>query len=107
MLSDSLPFSLGLAPFGILLPLARTFHSSTFSIELMESSDTSITDCWYSLGVSALMVMVASAMPLPGPPPPPPGVGVTLGMGVGPPSVPYMDCVPPPVSRCLAYVESA
>ena len=81
-----LPFSLGLAPFGILLPLANIFHSSTFSIELMESSDTSITDCWYSRGVSALMVMVASAM---APPPPvPPGVGVTLGIGVGPPSVP-------------------
>ena len=57
------------------VPLASTFHSSTFSMELMESSETSITDCWYSLPKSMT-------------PPPLPGVGVDMGMGVGPPIVP-------------------
>ena len=34
-----------------LFPFASTFHSSTFSMELMESSETSMTDCWNSLAV--------------------------------------------------------
>ena len=116
------PFSLGLdVPLGrpmcgwCLLPAWRggplplappptLFHSSTFSIELMESSDTSITDCWYSLappGVSDRIIMLAAPWA-----PPPPGVGVEEGMGVGPPRVPYRLC-PPPLSKCLAYVKSA
>jgi hypothetical protein len=33
------------------------------------------------------------------------GVGVEDGMGVGAPIVPYIDW--PPLSKCLAYVESA
>ena len=82
-----LPLSLGLgvAPFDIRLtpaedgdefPLANIFHSSTFSIELIESSDTSSTDCWYSRAP-----FTAGPMPL-GP------VGVDIGIGVGPPMVP-------------------
>ena len=99
-----LPFSLGLdVPLGRclleLFPLLVApvrFHSSTFSMELIESSETSITDCWYSVplppppplptppsplpppGVSALIIMAAW----------PPGVGVEEGRGVGPPRVP-------------------
>jgi len=73
-------FSLPLA-FGLdVVPLDKTFHSSTFSMELNESSDISITDCWYSLGVSGLMLLLIWGGDM--------SKGVALGTGVRPAKVP-------------------